>query len=99
MKIQLIDFGGRSPERAYANDAGADVFSTKDEVIRPGDICKLPLGFGLKIPDGYAGYIFPRVHRELYASCHLLIPDIRERFMQSSPMSATGNMKSRRVIR
>ena len=60
MKIQLIDFGGRSPERAYANDAGADVFSTKDEVIRPGDICKLPLGFGLKIPDGYAGYIFTR---------------------------------------
>ena len=27
MKIQLIDFGGRSPERAHANDAGADVFS------------------------------------------------------------------------
>lgn len=60
MKIQLIDFGGRSPERAHANDAGADVFSPKDEVIRPGDICKLPLEFGLKIPDGYAGYIFPR---------------------------------------
>ena len=60
MKIQLIDFGGRSPERAHANDAGADVFSPKDAVIRPGDICKLPLGFGLKIPDGYAGYIFPR---------------------------------------
>ena len=60
MKIQLIDFGGRSPESAHANDAGADVFSPKDAVIRPGDICKLPLGFGLKIPDGYAGYIFPR---------------------------------------
>ena len=57
MKIQLIDFGGRSPERAHANDAGADVFSPKDEVIRLGDICKLPLGFRLKIPDGYAGYI------------------------------------------
>ena len=40
MKIQLIDFGGRSPERAHANDAGADVFSPKDAVIRPGDICK-----------------------------------------------------------
>ena len=49
MKIQLIDFGGRSPERAHANDAGADVFSPKDVEIRPGDICKLPLGFGLKI--------------------------------------------------
>lgn len=46
--------------KKYANDAGADVFSPKDAVIRPGDICKLPLGFGLKIPDGYAGYIFPR---------------------------------------
>ena len=30
MKIQLIDFGGRSPERTHANDAGADVFSPKD---------------------------------------------------------------------
>ena len=35
MKIQLIDFGGRSPERAHANDAGADVFSLKDAVIMP----------------------------------------------------------------
>lgn len=35
MKIQLIDFGGRSPERAHANDAGADVFSPRDVVIRP----------------------------------------------------------------
>ena len=34
MKTQLIDFGGRSPERAHANDAGADVFSPKDAVIR-----------------------------------------------------------------
>ena len=38
MKTQLIDFGGRSPERAHANDAGADVFSPKDAVIRPGEI-------------------------------------------------------------
>ena len=60
MKIQLIDFGGKSPERAHANDAGADVFSPRDEMICPGQICKMPLGFGLRIPDGFAGYIFPR---------------------------------------
>ena len=60
MKIQLIDFGGKSPKRAHANDAGADVFSPKNEVIHPRQICKIPLGFGLKIPDGYAGSIFPR---------------------------------------
>ena len=60
MKIQLIDFGGKSPERAHANDAGADVFSPRDEMLHPGEICKMPLGFGLRIPDGFAGYIFPR---------------------------------------
>ena len=60
MKIQLIDFGGKSPKRAHANDAGADVFSPINEVIHPGEIRKIPLGFGLRIPDGYAGYIFPR---------------------------------------
>ena len=60
MKIQLIDFGGKSPERAHANDAGADVFSPRNEVICPGQICRMPLGFGLRIPDGFAGYIFPR---------------------------------------
>ena len=63
MKIKLIDFGvpeHQRPYRPHGNDAGADVFSPKDEVIRLGDICKLPLGFRLKIPDGYAGYIFPR---------------------------------------
>ena len=60
MKIQLIDFGGRSPVRAHDNDAGADVFSPKNQVIKPGEISKMPLGFGLRMPDGYAGYIFPR---------------------------------------
>lgn len=60
MKIQLIDFGGKSPKRAHANDAGADVFSPRDEIVRPGEICRMPLGFGLRIPDGFAGYIFPR---------------------------------------
>ena len=36
------------------------MFSPRDEVIRPGQISKIPLGFGLRIPDGFAGYIFPR---------------------------------------
>ena len=49
MKIKLIDFGLKEkhyPFRPHEHDAGADVFSPKDAVIRPGDICKLPLGFG-----------------------------------------------------
>lgn len=61
MKIKLIDFGCKyAPYRAHENDAGADVYATKSVTIRPGQVYKMPLGFGLELPDGYAGYIFPR---------------------------------------
>lgn len=60
MKIKIIDFGGITPERAHYNDAGADVFSLDSYVINPGETLKIPLGFGLEIPDGYVGFIFPR---------------------------------------
>ena len=29
-------------------------------MIRPGEICKIPLEFGLLVPDGYAGFVFPK---------------------------------------
>ena len=60
MKVKLINFNGHAPVRAHDNDAGADVFAPKDQTILPGQVCKLPLGFGLILPDGVAGYIFPR---------------------------------------
>lgn len=63
MKIKLIDFGlpaERRPYRLHDNDAGADVYMPCDLVLQPGQVAKIPLGFGLEIPDGFAGYIFPR---------------------------------------
>lgn len=61
MKIKLIDFGyEHKPTRAHENDAGADVYSTIDIVSYPGEVVKIPLGFGLELPDGYAAFIFPR---------------------------------------
>ena len=63
MKIRLIDFGvskEHCPFRPHENDAGADVYVPFDCTLNPGDIIKIPLGFGLEIPDGYAGYVFPR---------------------------------------
>lgn len=61
MKIKIIDFGyEQSPERAHYNDAGADVFSLNDYDINPGESIKVPLGFGLEIPDGYVGFIFSK---------------------------------------
>lgn len=63
MKIKLIDFGlekNHHPFRPHENDAGADVFMPYDYTLKPGEIARIPLGFGLMIPDGYAGYVFPR---------------------------------------
>ena len=56
MKIKLIDFGvpeHQRPYRPHGNDAGADVYLPYDCTLQPGEIAKIPLGFGLEIPDGY----------------------------------------------
>lgn len=63
MKIKLLDFGvgeGHRPYRQHDNDAGADVYMPYDCILQPGEIEKVPLGFGAEIPDGFAGYVFPR---------------------------------------
>ena len=63
MKIKLIDFGvpeDQRPYRPHGNDAGADVYMPYDCTLQPGEITKIPLGFGIEVPDGFAGYVFPR---------------------------------------
>lgn len=60
MKVKVIDFGGKIPERNHYNDAGADVFTNAAITIPSHSIVKIPLGFGLEIPDGYVGFIMPR---------------------------------------
>jgi dUTP pyrophosphatase len=31
-----------------------------DCTVKPGEIAKIPLGFGVEVPDGYAAFVFPR---------------------------------------
>ena len=60
MLVELIDFGGKAPERARYNDAGADVFAKETRKISPGHTEKIPLGIGIKTPDGYMTELRPR---------------------------------------
>ena len=61
MKIKIIDYGyTKLPHRAHYDDVGADVYSTKQVVIFPHSTEKIPLGFGLELPNGYGGFIYPR---------------------------------------
>ena len=50
MKIQLIDFGGRSLERAHANDAG--YIFPRSGLSSQGIVCELP-----PIDSGYTGEV------------------------------------------
>lgn len=66
MKIQVIDFGyEKLPFRVHENDAGADIHAcfhnnVKRIAIWPHETVKVPLGLGLRLPDGYAAFVFPR---------------------------------------
>lgn len=62
MKIQIIKFNDdfKLPERAHYNDAGADVRAMNSYTIEPHETIKIPLGFGIKLPDGYQSYVCPR---------------------------------------
>ena len=61
MKIKILNFGMKNkPSRAHYNDAGADVYANYDWVLLPGETMAFGLGFGLEIPDGMMGLIFPR---------------------------------------
>lgn len=61
MKIKLIEFEGfRQPTRAHYNDAGADVYAKKRTILFPNETQKIPLGFGVEIPNGFMGLVLPR---------------------------------------
>lgn len=62
MKIKIIKFNTKLkfPKRAYYNDAGADVFSDNNYIIKASTTCVVDLGFGLNLPDGIMACIYPK---------------------------------------
>lgn len=62
MKIELIKFDNyyKAPRRVHYNDAGADVFLPEKTYIPARCTKAIPLGIGIKIPDGFMGMIYSR---------------------------------------
>lgn len=52
--------GARLPERAYPTDAGADLFALESYEIYPGEQKLVDTGVAIKIPPGFAGFIYNR---------------------------------------
>lgn len=58
--IELISKDGRMPLFANEGDAGADLYSTVEMDLNPGEQTIIPLGFKVQLPEGYAMLIQPR---------------------------------------
>ena len=49
-----------APLRAHEHDAGSDVYSSEDIIVKPHSVANIGLRFGIKIPEGFMGAIYPR---------------------------------------
>lgn len=56
----LVQPGAKLPQRAHRTDAGADLFSYEDCEIYPGEQKLVDTGIAIKIPEGFAGFIYNR---------------------------------------
>jgi dUTP pyrophosphatase len=48
------------PSYAHPGDAGADLHTTVDVTLAPGERVLVPTGIALALPDGYVGLVHPR---------------------------------------
>ncbi|MFD7644814.1 dUTP diphosphatase [Kitasatospora sp. NPDC004615] len=48
------------PAYEHPGDAGADLRTTEDAELQPGERALLPTGISIALPDGYAAFVHPR---------------------------------------
>ncbi|GAB7180623.1 dUTP diphosphatase [Kitasatospora sp. Ki12] len=58
--IKRIDPELPLPAYAQPGDAGADLRTTVDAELAPGERVVLPTGIAIALPDGYAAFVHPR---------------------------------------
>ncbi len=58
--IKRIDATVPLPTYAKGGDAGADLVTTKDFTLAPGERALIPTGISIALPDGYVALVHPR---------------------------------------
>ncbi|WP_026424699.1 dUTP diphosphatase [Actinokineospora inagensis] len=58
--LTRLDPGVPVPAYARPGDAGADLVTTSDVVIAPGERVVVGTGIAIALPEGYAGFVHPR---------------------------------------
>jgi dUTP pyrophosphatase len=60
IQIRRLDADVPVPSYAHPGDAGADLTTTVDVVLAPGERAMVPTGISLALPDGYVALVHPR---------------------------------------
>ena len=62
IKIQLkkLSAEAKLPSFGRAGDAGMDLYSLADTVLKPGERISCPTGIAIKIPDGFVGLVWDK---------------------------------------
>jgi dUTP pyrophosphatase len=58
--ITRVDPSVPLPTYAKGGDAGADLVTTKDFTLAPGERALIPTGISIALPDGYVALVHPR---------------------------------------
>ena len=58
--VVRLDAGLPLPSYAHPGDAGADLVSTMDVTLAPGERALVPTGIALALPEGYVALVHPR---------------------------------------
>ena len=64
----------KMPQRAHANDVGADVYSPIDITVQPHETVRISLGFNVDVPPGCGAFVFPRSGKSSKGLTQLLPP-------------------------
>ncbi len=60
IKIKRLNDNAILPEKQHDSDAGYDLHSIEEIILRPNKIYKIRTGIAIQIPNHYAGLVLPR---------------------------------------
>ena len=60
IKVKKLSENAKLPEFAHMTDAGADLFSIEEVVLKPNQRALISTGIALEIPEGYVGLIWDK---------------------------------------
>jgi dUTP pyrophosphatase len=60
LKVRKMNPDAKLPRFSHKGDAGMDLFSAVDDLLRAGEVKPVPTGIQMAIPEGYVGLIWDK---------------------------------------